>query len=140
MELIERVLADLEALGIEATQPTTGTITARLPSQSRGEVAVHLAFEERSVSLQAFVMRGPDRAHEAVYRRLLSRHFDRSRWRFALDQDGDIFLVARSEIDGFQVRLDGLLGELTVLVDETYEGTLRTGFVVPDEVSLRRPG
>ena len=136
MELMNRVVADLAAFGVEATESSPRTITARLPSESRGAIAVHLTFEEHSVALQAFVMRGPDRAHEAVYRRLLRRHFDRSRWRFALDQDGDIFLVARSEVDGFEDRLDGLLGELTTIVDEIYEGTVRTGFAVPDDVSL----
>ena len=139
MEPADAVVETLTALGVEATHAASGAVTVRLPSQKRGIVAVHMRFEERSVQLQAFVMRGPDRAKEAIYARLLRRHFDRSRWRFALDDDGDIFLVARSDVDGLAGRLDGLLGELSVIVDETYEGTLRTGFDVPDDVAVSGP-
>lgn len=139
MDTVETVINSLAALGLEPNRAGTNVVTVRLPSEKRGTIGVHMTFDERSVGLQAFVMRGPDRAKEAVYRRLLRRHFDRCRWRFALDDDGDIFLVARSEIEGFDEQLDGLLGELSLLVDETYEGMLRTGFDVPDGVAVSRP-
>ena len=83
--------------------------------------------------LRAFFLRGPDRDHEAVYRRLLRKNLDTRDWRFAIDDDGDLYLLADTPLDGLDVdRLDGLLGSLSTLVDETYESVVRLGFAVPE--------
>lgn len=93
---------------------------------------MHVVPRERATLLTVFLMRRPDRAHEDVYRRALRRNLGTGRWRFAVDDDGDLYLtcVAEPGSEG-NLDLDGLLGELVVLVDETYEGLMRTGFEVP---------
>ena len=54
-------------------------------------------------------------------------------WRFALDDDGDVYALADAPLDGLDAdALDGLLGALCALVDESYEGIVRTGFDVPE--------
>jgi hypothetical protein len=98
----------------------------------RGEVSVIVGVRERSVRLSAFLMRRPDRNAAEVYGRLLNRNLRTWLWRFALDDDGDLFAVA--DLPGVAMGddlLDRALGALSVLVDESYETTVRAGFDVP---------
>jgi hypothetical protein len=112
----------------------------RLPSAKRGAVTALLTARERTLVLRAFFLRGPDRDHEAVYRRLLRKNLDTRGWRFAIDDDGDLHLLADTPLAGLDVdRLDGLLGSLSTLVDETYESVIRMGFAVPEGTTFGPP-
>jgi hypothetical protein len=112
----------------------------RLPSAKRGAVTALLTAGERSLALRAFFLRGPDRDHEAVYRRLLRKNLDTRDWRFAIDDDGDLYLLAEAPLAGLDVDyLDGLLGSLSTLVDETYESVVRMGFEVPKGTTFGPP-
>lgn len=111
-----------------------------VPLTSRGPIAVSVSAGERTVDLRAFLMRGPDRAHEEVYRRLLRRNLLTREWRFALDRDGDVFVLADVPMEGLDADvLDGLLGLLATTIDEVYEPVLRTGFDIPDDVVFAPP-
>ncbi len=130
---IDRIGVDAERLG-----PTEWSI--RVPSLKRGVVAVAASAGERTLSMRAFFMRGPDRAHEDVYRRALRKNLDMRHWRFALDDAGDLWVIAEAETavlgaDG----LDGLLGLLSTYVDESFEGILRLGFEVPNGQGVGPP-
>lgn len=111
--------------------------TVQVPVEKRGPLTVAIGVGDHTLTLRTFVMRGPDRAREDVYRRLLTKHFATRVWRFALDKHGDIFAVADVPLNALtEESLDGTLGLLAALVDETYEGILRTGFDVPDDITL----
>lgn len=129
-------MPDLEQLLAEIGAPherrEDGTWTVRVPCEARGELPVGIDPGERTLTLTAFVVRGPDRAHEAVYARLLRRHLSSHVWRFALDEAGDIFVVAVVPRAGLGAGdLDEVLGALSVLIDAAYEAIVRTGFDVP---------
>jgi hypothetical protein len=114
--------------------------TVRVPSAKREIVAVAIAVGERTVALRAFFMRGPDRDAEGVYRRILMKNLETRLWRFAIDDAGDLWLVADAETsvlgaDG----LDGMLGLLSTYVDETWESVIRMGFDVPDGMRVSGP-
>jgi hypothetical protein len=133
----------LEEIGVERDRLSDREWTLRVPSARREVVAVALTCRERSIALRAFFLRGPDRNHEAVYRRLLRKHLDTEAWRFAVDDAGDLWLCAEMPLEGARTAdLDGLLGLLSTSVDETFESTVRTGFEVPEgmRVSGRPPG
>ena len=131
---LEQLLAEI---GAPRERREDGTWTVRVPCEARGELPVGIAPGERTLSLTAFVVRGPDRAHEAVYARLLRRHLGSHVWRFALDEAGDIFAVAVVPRAGLGARdLDEVLGALSVLIDAAYETIVRTGFDVPDDVQV----
>jgi Putative bacterial sensory transduction regulator len=135
-----RVANALDALGIDCERRSEKTWSLQLPSAARGSIAVGVFCAERTVSLNAFFMRGPDRAHQDVYRSLLRRNLDLRDWRFAIDDHGDLFLAAALPVSEItESRLDDLLGTLVFAVDETYDGVLRTGFVVPDGAATHRP-
>ena len=137
LELIRRYLEDL---GAEHERRSDREWIVMLPSHKRGGIGTRLIAGERTLALRAFFMRGPDREHEAVYRRLLQKNLGTSAWRFALDRDGDVHLVAEEPLTALtEELLDELLGTLSTIVDETYESAVRTGFDVPEGTEFRPP-
>jgi hypothetical protein len=136
----ERIGAYLQELGAPCERRSAREWTVMLPSHKRGGVGARLIAGERTLALRAFFMRGPDREHEAVYRRLLQKNLGTSAWRFALDRDGDVHLVAEAPLATLTGEwLDELLGTLSTIVDETYESAVRTGFEVPEGTEFRPP-
>jgi hypothetical protein len=136
-ERIDRYLADL---GDQAERRSEREWVVRVPSSTRGHVSAGLSCGERTLALRALYMRGPDRDHEEVYRRLLRKHLETRAWRFALDDAGDLYLVAEARLETLDAdALDQLLGSLAACVDETFESILRTGFEVPEGMAVVPP-
>lgn len=137
--MIAQIEASLAALGLEPER-THGGVVVTVPSERRGSFQVLVTAGERGATMRAFIMRNPDRQHEAVYHRLLSVNFTATAWRFALDPDDDVFLVAQLAADALGPdRLDQALGEACTVVDSVFEGIARVGFDIPDGMSLRPP-
>jgi hypothetical protein len=135
-----RIARYLEEIGAEAERRGDREWGLRLPSTKRGAIGAALSVRERTLTIRAFVLRGPDRAHEEVYRRLLHKNLTTPHWRFAIDADGDVFLVCDASLAALDAdALDGLLGSLCSVVDETYESLVRTGFDVPEGTEFRPP-
>lgn len=135
-----RISLSLDEIGVEASRLGPREWSVSLPCASRGAIAALLAAHERTLTVRAFVMRGPDRDHVAVYRRLLHKNLGVRDWRFGLDDDGDVFLAADAPLAGLDLdALDRLLGSLVTLVDETYETLVRTGFEIPDGTRFGPP-
>jgi hypothetical protein len=130
---IDRALDDI---GVGALRAGRGAWRVDVPCVDRRSITVGLAADERTLRMQAFMMRAPDRRHEEVHRRLLRKNLDMRAtgpWRFAIDDDGDVYLVADVPLAALDAAaLDGLLGALSALVDATWAGMVRTGFVVPE--------
>ena len=135
-----RISRYLEQIGAEAQRRGEREWGVRLPSAKRGTVSALLTARERTLAVRAFFLRGPDRDHESVYRRLLRKNLDTRDWRFAIDDDGDLHLLADTPLAGLDEEgLDGLLGSLSTLVDETYESVVRMGFEVPEGTRFGPP-
>ena len=138
MTTASRSMAEmLAALGLETRVDPAG-VWVGIPCERRGTLAVQIISAERTVTFRAFVMRAPDVGHEDVYRRLLRKNHEAALWVFSLDPLGDVFLVTTrpaSTVDADA--LDGILGALSALVDEIFEGIVRTGFAIPSDVPLR---
>jgi Putative bacterial sensory transduction regulator len=135
-----RIARYLEQIGAEAERRGEREWGVRLPSAKRGAIGASVSVRERTLTIRAFVLRGPDRAHEDVYRHLLRKNLATSHWRFAIDDDGDVYLICDAPLAALDAdALDGLLGSLCSVVDETYEGAVRTGFDVPEGTEFRPP-
>jgi hypothetical protein len=135
-----RISAYLDEIGAVAEPRGEREWGVRLPSAKRGAVTALLTARERTLAVRAFFLRGPDRNHEAVFRRLLRKNLETRDWRFAIDDDGDLYLLAETPLAGLEVdSLDGLLGSLSTLVDETYESVVRMGFEVPEGTTFGPP-
>jgi hypothetical protein len=101
---------------------------------------VLILVRERSLGMRAFVMRAPDRDRLGVWERLLDKNFVTRDWRFGIDRDGDVYAVADVPLAALDAdTLDGMLGSLSTLIDETYESLVRTGFDVPEGTEFRPP-
>lgn len=126
IEDLDSALADLD---LEVATPAPRTRIVRIPAEPRGPLALTLVAGERTVALQAFLIRRPDRSAEEIHRHLLHSHWGSAPWRFALDELGDIYVLASlDQADLDTSALDGVLGVLSVLVSQVYDGLLRTGF------------
>jgi len=135
-----RLALALDELGADAERVGPREWGVRLPSLARGAITAGIGCGERTVTLRAFFMRGPDRDHDAVYRRVLRKNLDLRDWRFAVDDSGDLYLAADLPIGEISAdRLDGLLGQLVLCVDETFESVVRLGFDVPEGVRVTGP-
>lgn len=129
----------LAELGLETRVAADG-LWVVVPCERRGSVPVQLVERERSVVFRAFIMRAPDTGHQDVYQRLLRKNDVAGVWAFSLDALGDVFLVATRPASSLTAGvLDGILGSLSALVDETFEGIVRTGFAIPPEVPIGPP-
>jgi hypothetical protein len=126
----------LAELGLE-TRVAADSLWVVVPCERRGSVPVQLVEGERSVVFRAFIMRAPDTGHQDVYQRLLRKNDVAGVWAFSLDALGDVFLVATRPASSLTAGvLDGILGSLSALVDETFEGIVRTGFAIPPDVPI----
>lgn len=127
----------LTELGLEPVPAGPGEWHVRLPSQARRAFGLVVRRGERSVTFTAFFMRAPDRDPAGVYRGLLRRNLDLPEWRYAVDDDGDIYLTARVPADTLGPdRLDDLLGLLVTHADAAYGPVMHQGFVVPPAAGL----
>lgn len=134
------IISQLDEIGLPYEISEDRYVSSRIPTRLRGELAVLIEVGERTAALRAFIMRAPDRDADEVYRRALRRNLDGSAWSFAVDDDGDLFLVARiAAVSTPGPQVDALLGHLSVLVDETYEGLMRAGFDVPADADVGPP-
>lgn len=136
-----RIALYLEEIGIDADRRGERGWSVSVPSDKRGAIGVLILVRERSLTLRAFVLRAPDRDHLGVYERLLGKNLTTRDWRFGIDADGDVYAVADAPLASLDAAtLDGLLGSLSALVDETYESIVRMGFDVPAETTFGPPG
>lgn len=134
------IAAHLREIGADTERRGEREWSVQVPCTKRGSIAVLLEARERTLSMRAFVVRGPDRAHADVYARLLHKNLAMRDWRFGIDGPGDVYAAADTPIAGIDAaRIDGLLGALSTLVDETFESIVRMGFDVPEGVEFRPP-
>jgi len=130
----------LEAVGARPRRRAQREWGVLVPTAIRGDLPVHVLAAERTLAMRAFFMRGPDRRQLDVHRRLLRRNLSGYLWRFAVDDDGDVWLLAELPLPALgEGTIEQALGALSTLVDETYETAVRTGFDVPDDVPLGPP-
>ena len=135
-----RIAVFLDEIGVDADRRGERGWTVSVPSAKRGSVGVLILVRERSLTLRAFLVRAPDRNHLGVYERLLGKNLTTRDWRFGIDADGDVYAVADAPLAALDAEtLDGLLGSLSTLVDETYESIVRMGFEVPDGTEFGPP-
>ena len=126
-----RVTSYLQRAGIEhepGSRP--GEFVAVLPGERKLRTAVSLLVGDHSLSASAVVVRHAEEQHEQVYRWLLERNARLPGVAFALDQDGDVYLVGRLPLAAVSDdSLDALLGTILETSDGSFNELLALGFL-----------
>ncbi|MGL5859553.1 MAG: YbjN domain-containing protein [Angustibacter sp.] len=106
-----------------------GEVVVILPGERKLRTTVSLLIGDHSLSASAFVIRRPQQAADAVHQWLLRRNARLGGVAFALDQAGDVYLVARLPLAAVTAAsLDALLGALLDAADRAFDPLLALGF------------
>jgi hypothetical protein len=106
-----------------------GEVVASLPGEHKLRTTVSLLVGDHSLSASAFVIRHPDENPDQVNAWLLRRNARLAGVAFALDQQGDVYLVGRLPLAAVTpATLDSLLGALLEAADDSFDRLLALGF------------
>lgn len=123
------VRACLADLGVDWEEPQPGHFVVVLPGEHKLRTTVSLVVGTHRLTLNAFVVRRPDDAHEDVYRWLLRHNARQPGLAFALDALGDVYLVAELPLAAVTAtEVDLLLGRVLSAADGSFDALLELGF------------
>jgi hypothetical protein len=101
----------------------------QLRGDKKHSITVLLALRERTLALESFFMRRPAENHADLYAMLLRTNMRAYGIRFALDDIGDVFIVARIALESVtDEELDRLLGAVLSTADEMFMPAIEVGF------------
>lgn len=125
------VRQSLDAAGVEhepGARP--GELIVTLPGEHKLRTVVSLLAGDHSLSASAFVIRRPDENTADVHRWLLRRNARLQGVAYAVDRDGDVFVVGRLPLAAVtDATLDALLGSLLDASDGAFDTLLAMGFL-----------
>jgi Putative bacterial sensory transduction regulator len=119
----------LAGTGAVWEEMSPGRFSVELPGERKLKTSCSIAVREHSLVVNAFVARRPDENHQGVYRWLLERNARFSGVAFAVDTNGDIYLVGRLPLHAVTAdELDRLLGVVLDAADTSFNTILELGF------------
>jgi hypothetical protein len=129
--VLRLVTEHLTAAGVDAEPGgRPGEVVAVLPGEHKLRTTVSLLVGDHSLSASAFVIRHPDENADEVHRWLLRRNARLQGVAYAVDEDGDVYLVGRLPLVGVTPEtLDALLGTLLETADSSFDALLAMGFL-----------
>lgn len=137
MTAAERIAAFLTRSEIAHVRPDPHTFALAIAGEHRLRIEVTLTVHTDDVSLTSFFMRAPRENREAFYAMCLARNARARAIAFALDADGDVFLVGRLPCAALDDdALDRWLGAVLVESDGMFQTAMETGFASYLEADL----
>ena len=119
----------LAGLGLAAEQPEPGSYLVRLEGQRKLATMTWLIVGAHSLLVEAFFCRQPDEDHARFYRFLLERNGRMYGVHFAVDGQGDVYLVGRLPLASVTAdEIDRVLGCVLTYSDENFNPALSIGF------------
>lgn len=130
-EVVQLVLDTLTAADVDhEIGGRPGEVVATLPGEHKLRTTVSLLVGDHSLSASAFVVRHPDENEAEVHRWLLRRNARLTGVAFAVDGEGDVYLVGRLPLVGVTSEtLDALLGAMLETADASFDPLLALGFL-----------
>jgi hypothetical protein len=123
------VRAALDEVEVAYEEPRPGAFLVTLEGTHRLATPTWLVVGERTLLVEAFVIRHPDENAAEFYRFLLERNTQSYGVHFAVDELGDVYLVGRVPLDAINgEEVDRLLGCVLTYADETFDPALEIGF------------
>jgi hypothetical protein len=128
-EAAAEIESALAALDLTAGNPRPGAYLVRLAGQHKLATMTWLIVGAHSLHVEAFFCRQPDEDHARFYRFLLQRNGRMYGVHFALDRDGDVYLVGRLPLAAVSAdEIDRILGCVLTYSDENFDPALAIGF------------
>ena len=119
----------LAGLGLDAERPQPGSYLVRLEGERKLATMTWLIVGVHSLHVEAFFCRQPDENHARFYRFLLERNGRMYGVHFAVDSQGDVYLVGRLPLGSATAdEIDRLLGCVLTYSDENFNAALAIGF------------
>jgi hypothetical protein len=119
----------LDSLAVPYDEPRAGAFLVTLEGTHRLATPTWLVVGERTLVVEAFVIRHPDENEAAFYRFLLERNTQSYGVHFAVDELGDVYLVGRVPLEAITAdEIDRLLGCVLTYADGTFDAALELGF------------
>jgi Putative bacterial sensory transduction regulator len=119
----------LAGLGLAAGRPQPGSYLVRLEGERKLATMTWLIVGAHSLHVEAFFCRQPDEDHARFYRFLLERNGRMYGVHFAVDRQGDVYLVGRVPLSSVTTEeIDRLLGCVLAYSDENFNSALAIGF------------
>jgi hypothetical protein len=119
----------LAGLGLDAERPQPGSYLVRLEGQHKLATMTWLIVGAHSLHVEAFFCRRPDEDHARFYRFLLERNGRMYGVHFAVDSNGDVYLVGRLPLSSVTAdEIDRVLGCVLAYSDENFNPALAIGF------------
>ena len=119
----------LAGLGLAAEQPEPGSYLVRLEGQRKLVTMTWLIVGAHRLLVEAFFCRQPDEDHARFYRFLLERNGRMYGVHFAVDGQGDVYLVGRLPLASVTAdEIDRVLGCVLTYSDENFNPALSIGF------------
>ena len=119
----------LTGLGLIPERPQPASFLVKLPGQRKLATMTWLIVGTHSLHVEAFFCRQPDEEHARFDRFLLERNGQMYGVHFALDPQGDVYLVGRLPLVSVTAdEVDRLLGCVLSYSDENFNQALSIGF------------
>jgi hypothetical protein len=123
------VRAALQDREVEFEESRPGAFLVKLPGTHKLATMTWLVVGDHSLHVEAFFVRRPDENHEAFYRWLLERNARMFAVAFAVDNVGDVYLVARLPLSAANAEeIARILGSVLTYSDEWFDTALELGF------------
>lgn len=114
---------------VVAAELVEGRWAVRMAQQTRDFSTVWVTPGDRTVSFEVYVLPAPPRRVQEVYRQLLFRNQRAWRVHFAIDGDGEIYLVGRVDVaQATEETIQYVFAEMYGLVDLSFRPLVRAGF------------
>ena len=114
---------------VVAAELVEGRWAVRMAQQTRDFSTVWVTPGDRTVSFEVYVLPAPPRRVAEVYRQLLFRNHRAWRVHFAIDADGEIYLVGRVDVaQATEETIQYVFAEMYGLVDLSFRPLVRAGF------------
>lgn len=114
---------------VVAAELVEGRWAVRMAQQTRDFSTVWVTPGDRTVSFEVYVLPAPPRRVGEVYRQLLFRNHRAWRTHFAIDRDGEIYLVGRVDVaQATEETIQYVFAEIYGLVDLSFRPLIRAGF------------
>ncbi|MEV6896893.1 YbjN domain-containing protein [Amycolatopsis sp. NPDC051372] len=129
MSLDATIKSTLDAAELTYDRRGEGKYFVTLPGTKKLQTNCWLVDGDHAFSVEAFVCRRPDEAHEQVYRFLLQRNARLYGVHYTVDSIGDIYLVGRFGKETVtDAELDKILGQVLEAADGDFNTLLEIGF------------